>query len=159
MQKSVICFRAIALVIVAMVWASAAGAVEPGERLSDPGLEARARALSAELRCLVCQNQSIDDSNAGLARDLRVLVRERISAGDTDKEVLDYVVSRYGKFVLLRPPFDMQTLLLWLAPLLLLIAALTYVYLAMRRGQAAVSSPAGLTADEQARVDQLLKDK
>ncbi|MEM9029974.1 MAG: cytochrome c-type biogenesis protein [Pseudomonadota bacterium] len=153
------CFRAIALVFAVLLCVSAAGAVEPGERLSDPGLEARARALSAELRCLVCQNQSIDDSNAGLARDLRVLVRERISAGDTDKEVLDYVVSRYGKFVLLRPPFDMQTILLWLAPLLLLIAALTYVYLAMRRGQTAVSSPTGLTADEQARVDQLLKDK
>ena len=97
-----------------------AHAVEPGEMLKDPALEARARKLSQELRCVVCQNQSIDDSNAPLAHDLRVIVRERLPAGDTDSQVLAFVEARYGEFVLLRPPFKPQTLLLWLTPLLLL---------------------------------------
>ena len=99
---------------------STAYAVEPGEILPDPGLEARARHISAELRCLVCQNQSIDDSNAPLAKDLRVLVRERLESGESDSAVMDYVVARYGEFVLLKPPFNGRTLLLWLAPLLCL---------------------------------------
>lgn len=93
--------------------ASPAAAVNPNEVLDDPALEARARALSLELRCLVCQNQSIDDSNAELARDLRLLVRERLVEGDSDKDVIDYVVSRYGEFVLLKPRFSLQTMLLW----------------------------------------------
>src|SRR5262245_39310993 len=97
-----------------------AHAVEPDEMLRDPQLEARARQLSQALRCLVCQNQSIDDSNAGLARDLRVLVRERLSAGDSDQAVLAFVAARYGDFVLLRPPLEAHTLLLWAAPLLML---------------------------------------
>jgi cytochrome c-type biogenesis protein CcmH len=91
-------------------------AVNPDEMLKDPALEARARALSAELRCLVCQNESIDDSNAALAHDIRVLLRERIQKGDTDQQVISFLVSRYGEFILLKPPFDWNTLLLWLAP-------------------------------------------
>ena len=99
-------------------------AVEPDEILKDPKLEKRARKLSAELRCLVCQNQSIDDSNAPLAKDLRVLVRERLTAGDTDKQVIDFVVSRYGEFVLLRPRFAAHTLLLWFSPFIFLLIGL-----------------------------------
>lgn len=98
-------------------------AVEPDEVLKDPALEARARALSAELRCLVCQNQSIDDSNAPLARDLRLLLRERLAAGDTDEQVKRFLVERYGTFVLLKPPFDGRTIFLWLAPVLMLAGA------------------------------------
>ncbi|CAN1510065.1 formate-dependent nitrite reductase complex subunit NrfF [Rhabdaerophilaceae bacterium] len=95
--------------------------VQPGEQLSDPALEARARKLSGELRCLVCQNQSIDDSDAELARDLRTLVRERISAGDSDSTIRAFLVARYGEFVLLRPPFSLQTILLWSMPAIALI--------------------------------------
>src|SRR5690606_12873648 len=98
-----------------------AHAVQPDEVLDDPALEARARALSAHLRCLVCQNQSIDDSDAPLAKDLRLLVRERLVAGDSDTEVTNFLVARYGEFVLLKPPFAKHTLLLWLTPLLLLL--------------------------------------
>ncbi len=105
------------------IMSAAAFAVEPDEVLSDPALEARARALSAELRCVVCQNQSIDDSNAPLARDLRILLRERLVAGDTDEEVKQFLVERYGTFVLLKPPFDWSTLLLWLTPLIVLVGA------------------------------------
>ena len=100
---------------------TAANAVRPDEMLSDPGLEARAREVGRELRCLVCRNQSIDDSDADLAHDLRVLVRERISAGDSDDRVVAYVRARYGDFVLLRPPIELGTLLLWGGPLLILI--------------------------------------
>src|ERR1700742_1326176 len=113
---------------VALLGTPMAWAVEPDEMLSDPVLEARARALSKELRCMVCQNQSIDDSAAPLAHDLRVLVRERLTAGDTDAQVLTFVQARYGEFVLLRPPFKLQTLLLWFAPLLLLAAAVFVLY-------------------------------
>src|SRR5690606_3908685 len=98
-----------------------AHAVLPGEALPNPALEARARALSAELRCMVCQNQSIDLSDAELARDLRVIVRERLAAGDSDREVLDYVVSRYGEFVLLKPRFSLRNALLWGTPVVLLL--------------------------------------
>jgi cytochrome c-type biogenesis protein CcmH len=104
---------------------TSASAVEPGEALSDPALEARARQLSTGLRCLVCQNQSIDDSNAPLAKDLRILVRERLTAGDSDSDIIQYVVARYGDFVLLKPPVNSATLVLWLAPVLLL-AGLTF---------------------------------
>ena len=100
-----------------------ARAVMPGEMLSDPALEARARALSQELRCLVCQNQSIDDSNAPLARDLRVILRERLRAGDSDGQAMAYLQARYGNFVLLKPPFELSTALLWLGPALILTAA------------------------------------
>lgn len=134
---------------------SPADAVQPDEVLKDPALEARARRLSQELRCVVCQNQSIDDSNAPLAHDLRVLVRERLSAGDTDAQVLAYVTVRYGDFVLLRPPFKPQTLLLWLAPLLLLGGAL--VFLARRRTPVAADAAEPLSPDEQRRVADIVR--
>jgi cytochrome c-type biogenesis protein CcmH len=130
-------------------------AVEPGEMLKDPVLEARARRLSQELRCLVCQNQSIDDSNAELARDLRVLVRERLAAGDTDDAVLAFVEARYGEFALLRPRFRPHTLVLWLSPLLLLAGA--GIYLIRRtRSRANARSVAPLSSAEQQRLDDLM---
>ena len=109
-------------------------AVQPDEILSDPALESRARALSADLRCLVCQNQSIDDSNAPLARDLRILLRERLKAGDSDDQAVDFIVARYGDFVLLRPRFAPETWLLWIGPFALLLFAATFLYLRRRRG-------------------------
>lgn len=151
---------AVALALVMMLGAGgAAFAVTPDEKLDDPALEARARALSAELRCMVCQNQSIDDSNAELARDLRVLVRERLTNGDTDTEVLDFVVARYGDYVLLRPPFKTSTLLLWFAPLLVLLGAIAYVASQWRgRATLAARQPAALSEDEKASLEKLLKD-
>ena len=131
-----------------------ARAVQPDELLADPKLEARARTLSAELRCMVCQNQSIDDSGAQLARDLRLLVRERLTAGDTDQQVLDYLVARYGDFVLLKPPLDRETALLWAMPVLVLGAGGVGLWLARRRG-AKPAAVAPLSRDEQARVDEL----
>lgn len=144
---------------------SAAHAVQPDEIMSDPVLEERARGLSAELRCLVCQNQSIDDSDAPLARDLRLLVRERLKAGDTDAEVREFVVDRYGEFVLLRPPFSFETLLLWFMPLLTLVAAFFILRSSFRsvaeEGVASSGAPAqpGLTTEEQAELDALLARK
>lgn len=132
----------------------AALAVQPGEVLPDPALEARARALSAELRCMVCQNQSIDDSDADLARDLRVLVRERLSAGDSDGEVLDYIVSRYGEFVLLKPQVNIRNALLWGAPVLLLLVGGGVMFAARRsRGK---PEPKALSAEEAAALDEIL---
>jgi cytochrome c-type biogenesis protein CcmH len=140
---------------------SPAHAVEPGEMLKDLALEARARRISQELRCLVCQNQSIDDSNAELARDLRVLVRERLAAGDSDAAVLAFVEARYGEFVLLRPPLKLHTLVLWAAPLLLLVGIALYLFrrTRQRRAQAggANQQPSQLTSAEQQRLDALLK--
>ncbi len=136
-------------------------AVQPDEVLTDPALEKRARGISAGLRCLVCQNQSIDDSNAPLARDLRLVVRERIKSGDTDEAVVAYVVDRYGEFVLLRPPLNAGTLVLWLAPALLLVAASGFALRLWLRSASASSdtvvAEAPLTSDEQARLDALLK--
>ena len=130
-------------------------AVEPDEILSDPVLESRARALSAGFRCLVCQNQSIDDSDAPLARDLRLLIRERLKSGDSDAKVKAFVVSRYGDFVLLKPPFDARTLLLWITPFLLLLAGV--LFLATHRPQA--SSPdRPLSEDERRRLEDLLEE-
>lgn len=137
-----------------LLFLTPAHAVEPGEILKDPALEARARTISQELRCVVCQNQSIDDSNAPLAHDLRVIVRERLTAGDTDSQVLAFVESRYGEFVLLRPRFKLQTLLLWLTPLLLLGGAAIFLVRARSREPAASTAP--LSADEQKRLDELL---
>ena len=125
-------------------------AVDPGEKLADPALEARARAIAAELRCLVCQNQSIDDSDAPLAKDLRVLLRERLSAGASDSEAKAYIVARYGDFVLLRPPLKPQTLLLWGAPLIALCAGGFALWRAFRRRAAA--PPAPLNEAEKARL-------
>ncbi|WP_421867951.1 cytochrome c-type biogenesis protein [Pararhizobium sp.] len=132
-------------------------AVNPDEVLADPALETRARELSAQLRCMVCQNQSIDDSNAELAKDLRLLVRERITNGDSDDDVIAYVVSRYGEFVLLNPRFEMKTLLLWGAPVVLLLAGAAAMLAAARRRTGKVTGTA-LSADEQARLDAILKD-
>jgi cytochrome c-type biogenesis protein CcmH len=127
-------FGALFFVWLAVAGCGAAFAVQPDEVLSDPALEHRARELSRELRCLVCQNQSIDDSEAALARDLRLLLRERLKAGDTDQQVLDYLVSRYGAFVLLKPPFNTHTLVLWLGPAgVLLIGGIALLVMGWRR--------------------------
>lgn len=136
-------------------------AVEPDEMLSDPGLEARARALSAELRCLVCQNQSIDDSNAPLARDLRLLVRERLKAGDSDGDVRTFVVARYGEFVLLRPPLNAHTLLLWVTPMVLLGVVGWLVVSRLRRRSTGTIKGAvreGLSAEEEAKLARILAE-
>lgn len=116
-------------------------AVQPDEVLDDPVLESRARALSSEIRCLVCQNESIDDSNAQLARDLRLLVRERLVAGDSDQQVLDFLVARYGDFVLLRPPFNAATALLWFGPALVLVLATAIIVLRTRRPRPVAGHP------------------
>ena len=131
-------------------------AVQPDEVLDDPALEARARDLSAGLRCLVCQNQSIDDSDAPLAKDLRVLVRERLKAGDSDKEIIEFVVARYGEFVLLKPRFTPHTWILWLATPLVLLAALVAIVLAYRRRKVAAESPKPLSANEKRRLERLV---
>lgn len=135
--------------------ATSALAVQPDEVLKDPVLEARARSLSSGLRCLVCQNQSIDESDAPLARDLRVLVRERLSAGESDAAVKAFVVARYGDFVLLRPPVNTRTLLLWASPLLIL--GLAGFGLWRMRRRVAETTVAALTPEEQARVEALVK--
>lgn len=122
----------LALLVACSLFVLSAQAVEPGEQLADPALEARARAITAELRCLVCQSQSIDDSNAPLARDLRVLVRERLLAGDSDAEAIAFVVARYGEFVRLKPPFKPETLLLWIGPALVLALAVAIALRAFR---------------------------
>jgi len=135
-------------------------AVNPAEVLDDPALEARARDISKGLRCVVCQNQSIDDSDATLARDLRLLVRERLTAGDSNKEVVDYVVSRYGDFVLLKPPFKVATLALWFGPLAFVALALIAAFAFFRRQRRArtETAPAPALSDEQRkRLDDLLK--
>jgi len=123
-------------VVIGVLVAQSAFAVEPDEILPDPNLEARARVISGELRCLVCQNQSIDDSAAPLARDLRLLVRERLKQGDSDSQVMDYLVQRFGEFILLRPRFEWQTLLLWIAPFSTLALGVVGAFVAMRRRRA-----------------------
>ncbi len=133
---------------------SAAQAVEPDEILSDPALETRARDVSAGLRCLVCQNQSIDDSAAPLARDLRVIVRERLQAGDTDDQIRSFLVQRYGDFVLLKPPFEVSTLLLWGTPFLVVVLGGAVILFRRRDGE--VHHP--LTLSEQAKLDALMED-
>jgi len=127
--------------------------------LSDPALENRARALHKELRCLVCQNQSIEDSNADLAQDLRALVRERLSAGDSDAETVAFIVERYGDWVLLKPPVKTQTLLLWGAPALLLLVGALMVAVWFRRRRQAVPAGAPLSAEEQRRIEALLRER
>jgi cytochrome c-type biogenesis protein CcmH len=135
-------------------------AVQPDEILKDATLEARARTISKELRCLVCQNQSIDDSDAPLARDLRILVRERLSAGDSGKQTIAFVVRRYGDFVLLRPPFKSSTLILWLGPVLILISGMAGIAIWHRRRRTASAGlGAPLSDDERARIDTLLAGK
>jgi len=147
------------LVLIALLCsAMPAHAVRPDEMLADPKLEARARDIGQELRCLVCRNQSIDDSEADLAHDLRVLVRQRLVAGDTDRQVIDYIVSRYGQYVLLKPPFEVATWLLWGGPGLILLLGLWGIGRYMRR-QAGMSGPPPLSADEERRLAAILEQK
>lgn len=138
-----------------LLMALPAQAVQPDEVLSDPVLEARARALSVNLRCLVCQNQSIDGSNAELAKDLRVLVRTRLTAGDSDKQVMDYVVSRYGDFVLLKPSFSAKNLVLWLTPILVLLLGAIFAFKKMNVTSKEAMS-VELSSDEKDKLKQLL---
>ncbi len=146
--------RYILAIIAALLLGGAAFAVQPDEVLTDPVLEKRAREISAGLRCMVCQNQSIDDSDAQLAKDLRILVRERLVAGDTDQQVEDYLVQRYGEFVLLKPAFGGHTMLLWLAPALVLVIGGIGAYAALRRRP---PSAAALDDEEQKALETLLK--
>ncbi|PHP68340.1 cytochrome c-type biogenesis protein CcmH [Zhengella mangrovi] len=139
-----------------LLQAAPAFAVRPDEMLSDPKLEHRAREISAGLRCLVCQNQSIDDSDADLARDLRVLVRERLEKGDTNEEVVRFVVSRYGEFVLLKPRFELKTLLLWGTPVLVLLFGGALVAVSVRNRRRA--APTGLSEAENAELKKILAE-
>ncbi|WP_421995620.1 cytochrome c-type biogenesis protein [Reyranella sp.] len=148
-------WRAALLAGLLLLFAGAAQAVEPSEMLKDPALEARARAIGQALRCVVCQNQSIDDSSAEVARDMRRAVRERLTAGDSDRQVFDFMVARYGDYVLLRPPFKTGTLLLWLGtPLLLLVALAAILLRALRRRALAPTPP--LSEEERERLRALL---
>jgi len=152
-------WTAILFVAVTILLPPAAFAVQPDEVMRDPAKESRARALSRELRCMVCQNQSIDDSEAPLARDLRLLVRERIAAGDNDKQVLDYLVTRYGEFVLLKPPVEGQTLILWLLTPAVLIGGGVGLWLYNRRRWASrPEDVTALTPEETARLEKLMAD-
>ena len=150
--------RVLAILTMLLLLAPMSGhAVQPDEVLDNPVLETRARAISANLRCLVCQNQSIDDSDAELARDLRLLVRERLVAGDTDTEVFDYIVARYGEFVLLRPVMAAHTIILWIAAPLILLVGLAFVIFGTRRKKIQTEAPA-LTAEEKKALDRLAGD-
>lgn len=147
-------FAAVALLVLAV---TAAHAVTPDEMLDDPALEQRARDISAKLRCLVCQNQSIDDSDASLAHDLRVIVRERLVQGDSNEEVMDYVVSRYGEFVLLQPRFSARNLLLWGTPVIgLVLGLIAIAFLYRMRNRAAPVNR--LTDEEQDRLSKILAE-
>ena len=146
--------RALALGL-ALTLAAPAGAVQPDEVLADPALEARARALSDGLRCVVCRNESIDESNADLARDMRIVLRERLVAGDTDAQAVAFLVDRFGEYILLRPPATGTNLILWATPALLALLGAIAVVGVMRRRTAA---PAPLSPEERARLDALLKD-
>ena len=153
--------RTLAIALLLSLLGVPALAVQPDEILKDPALESRARSLSQELRCMVCQNQSIDDSDAPLAKDLRVLVRERLSAGDSDNQVIDFLVARYGEFVLLKPRVTAHTLLLWLAPFAaLLIGGWGVIAFIRRHGSRSeiAEAPPQLTPAEQSRVAELLKE-
>lgn len=143
------------VLLLALFFAGPAQAVKPDEVLQDPALEARARVLSEGLRCMVCQNQSIDESDADLARDLRVLVRQRLVAGDSDQQVMDYIVSRYGEFVLLKPRFSLRNALLWGTPVLLLLAGGLFIMIGARSRRPASTA---LSAEEQAALDKMLRD-
>jgi cytochrome c-type biogenesis protein CcmH len=149
------------LAVLLLSLSAPAFAVQPDEVLKDPALEARAREISKELRCLVCQNQSIDDSNAALARDLRVLVRERLVAGDDDGSVLSYITARYGDYVLLRPPFKASTYVLWIGPVVVLLLGGLGAALFLRgrnRAARAGDTEAPLTPEERKRLDRLLRE-
>ena len=157
--RSFAALRTTVVMILALFLLSPAFAVEPDEVLPDKALEARARAISAEIRCVVCQNQSIDDSNAEIARDMRRAIRERLTKGDSDAAVIAFLRARYGDYVLLRPPFDPRTWLLWLGgPLLLLLAARLLYRGAKRRATQVKAAPVELSAAERRRLDALLRD-
>jgi cytochrome c-type biogenesis protein CcmH len=157
---SVAGFLRTGLVALALVAAVApAKAVNPDEVLSDPALEARARDLSAHLRCMVCQNQSIDDSDAALARDLRLVVRDRLTAGDTDAQIIDFVVARYGEFVLLKPRLHPRTIALWASPLLLLGIGGVFIFFRLRAKAQPAPASAPLDGIEQAALDRLLSER
>lgn len=143
-----------ALILALMLNAAPALAVQPDEILADPALEQRARALSTQLRCVVCQNQSIDDSEAPLARDLRLLLRERLTAGDSDEAAKAYLVARYGDFVLLKPPFNTTTLFLWIGPFLVLAAGIAYLALNRRREASPAEAP--ISAEEAEKLKKLI---
>ena len=147
-----------ALMLAAIFAAAPAHAVRPDEMLADPALEARAREVGSELRCLVCRNQSIEDSEADLAHDLRVLVRRRIEAGDSDRQVIAYIRSRYGDFVLLRPPFEVSTLLLWAGPIVILALGGVAV-VRFYRSRSGGTPPPPLSADEQAQLTAVLGER
>ncbi len=144
--------RTLRLALLALVVAAPALAVQPSEMLKDPALEARARSLSAQLRCLVCQNESIDDSDADLAKDIRLLIRERIAKGESNTDVRDFLVSRYGDFILLKPPFKLSTVLLWISPPLTFLIGALAIWAASRRKPAPV---AALSAEEERRLREL----
>jgi cytochrome c-type biogenesis protein CcmH len=146
------------ILVLALIFAAfpARAAIAPDEIMSDPALEARARGITKQLRCLVCQNQSIDDSNAPLARDLRILVRERLKAGDSDEAAIAYVVARYGDFVLLRPPIKATTWLLWFGPAVILSGGVVFLWLRVRRPKVAPAAPAPLDPDEEKRLAALI---
>ena len=149
----------LAALVFGLALATPAFAVEPGEMLKDPVLESRARDVSTGLRCLVCQNESIDESHADLARDIRLLVRQRLLAGDTNGQVKDYLVARYGQFILLKPPFETQTLLLWGTPFIVLVLGGLGIAFAMRGRKIPTRDPAQpLSETEQQRLDELLAD-
>ena len=151
--------RRFLLLVTFIVLNAAAYAVEPDEILKDPALEARARSISAELRCLVCQNQSIDDSHAPLARDLRLLVRDRLKAGESDTQIRQYLVERYGDFILLKPRVAADTIILWGAPFLALLLSGFFVWRAAQRRGTILRSDAPLTDEEKAHLDRILASK
>ncbi len=145
----------------ALLGAAAALAVEPEEMLDDPVLEKRARRISKQLRCLVCQNENIDESNADLAKDLRILLRERLKAGDTDEEAIQYIVDRYGEYVLLKPRFGLHTLVLWVGPFVVLVIALAgalYAYRRVKTAREARQVEAPLSKEERRRLEELMKE-
>ena len=146
------------IAVVLLAWTAPAHAVDPTEMLKDPKLEARAEKIGGGLRSLVCQSESIEESNADLARDLRVIVRERLQAGDSDSDIRRFVVARYGDYVLLEPPFKVTTLVLWLGPFALLLGGMVAAYAVFRRRSALPQAPAPLSLDEKRRLDALLKD-
>lgn len=150
--------RVLAALFAFLMLAQAAFAVEPDEILPDPGQEARARALTQELRCVVCQNQSVDDSDAPLAHDIRVVVRERIKAGDSDDQVRAFIVDRYGRYVLLKPPFAADTALLWLGPVILLLMAAALSFFYVRKLNRNPASGAPLSASDEEKVKRILDE-
>jgi len=148
----------VAFILASGIFIGACLAVEPTEMLKDPALEARARTIGQALRCVVCQNQSIDDSSAEVARDMRRAVRDRLTVGDSDDQVFAYMVARYGDYVLLKPPFKTSTLVLWLGgPALLVVAGTALLIAARRRTRRTVTPPQPLSAEERQRLDALLK--